>query len=101
MTDPATNVVRLVDVAPGFASQSEADLVEFGKNWLDALGGDQYDPLKSVIVLVETRDGGTCLVSQSMEPLDTDRLLGLLYRCAHRRLDGKARPADIEVCAND
>lgn len=98
MADPATNVVRLVDVAPGFASQSEADMVAWGTSWLEALGSERYESLKSLVIVAETVSGRLCVVSQSTgHQIDRSRLVGLLVCAANWKAEGLCSPESIEV----
>jgi hypothetical protein len=98
MNDPATNVVRLVDVAPGFASKSEADMVLWGTSWLEALGSERYEPLKSLVIVAETKSGQLCVISQSVGgTIDRSRLVGPLVCAANWKAEGLCSPESIEV----
>lgn len=92
-----SEVVRLVDSAPGFPVDGQADLVQWCKDWLDALAGEDYQPLRSLVIVAETMDGNVCTVSQSLSVMDSARVIGLLTTAAHRKMDGRATTAEIEA----
>lgn len=92
-----SEVVRLVDSAPGFPVDGQADLVQWCKGWLDALAGEDYQPLRSLVIVAETMDGNLCSVSQSLASMDNARAVGLLMCAAHLRINGEANPEGIEA----
>lgn len=95
MTD--SNVVRLVETAPGFPVDGETELVQWCKDWLDAFGTFRYKPLRSLVIVGETMDGNLAVVSQSLSAMDNARVIGLLMSAAHRRADGCATVEGIEA----
>lgn len=92
-----SNVVRLVETAPGFPVDGEAALIQWCKDWLDAFGTTHYEPLRSLVIVAETMDGNLCSVSQSLASMDNARAVGLLMCAAHRRINGEASPEGVEV----
>lgn len=92
-----SNVIRLVETAPGFPVDGEEALIQWCKDWLDAFGTANYEPLRSLVIVAETMDGNVCTVSQSLSVMDSARVIGLLTTAAHRKMDGRATTAEIEA----
>lgn len=88
-----TNVIRLIDHAPGYSPEDVHGLCQWLRNWADFLEKPGVWMPKSLVVVVETDTGKLALCSQSLEVLDTVRLVGLLQMAAIRKTQGCA---DIE-----
>lgn len=92
-----SDVVRLIDRAPGFAPSGADGLYEWARNWLDGFADGDYGDLRSLVLVVETADGRVACVSQSLGQMDRARLVGLLQSLVHRKLDGEANIEDLRL----
>lgn len=81
-------VVRLVDVASGYAIEGQEQLADWLVSWASAINRGDFKPLRSVVCVVESAEGQIGIISQSLEQLDRTRVIGLLHTAAHRRLEG-------------
>ena len=82
-------VVRLIDHAP-VACSDQAELFEWLRDWAEALESGKYGEFRSMILVLESKDGRQAMISQGIHQIDNARLAGLLTSCIHRRLDGGA-----------
>jgi hypothetical protein len=84
------SVTRLLDRAP-VAASDQADLMDWLQGWVDGFKGGDYGEFRSVVVLLESKDGRLATISQSIGHMDGTRLIGLLMNAAHRKMDGNAQ----------
>ncbi len=90
------NVVKLVDVAPGFSMESTADIGDWMKQWGGHVEQGKLGSIATVAVVLETADGHLAVISQSTDKsIDRCRLVGLLTYAAHKRMDGGAHIEDL------
>ena len=89
------SVVRLVDRVKGVAVSDQADLMDWLQAWTDGLKEGEYGEFRSIVLVLETKDGQLATIAQSLGALDTARLIGLLIKCAHHKTDGSAEIADL------
>jgi hypothetical protein len=90
VAESGSNVVKLNEVASGFCSQDNDDLFEWLEGWAKAL--KEQNDVKSLIIVVETRDGGIYQICQSLGAAnDKSRVVGLLDILKHRIIDGGGR----------
>lgn len=87
---PASNVVKLNEVAAGFCSSDNDDLFEWLAGWSKAL--KEQNDVKSLMIIVETRDGKIYQIGQTLGVTnDKARVVGLLDILKHRIIDGGGR----------
>lgn len=90
-----SNVIRLVEMAPGYSPEGIHELCEWLRNWADHLESPGSWMPKSLVVVIESDNGGVGVISQSLEQMDKARLVGLLQIAAIRKSYGEAT---IEDC---
>lgn len=95
MSDPESNVVRLLDRAP-VSVDDPADLADWAHAWIDAIAGGEYGSPKSMLIVIERDDGRLGVISQSMGAMDKARICGLLHLAAQWKGDGDAQIEDLK-----
>lgn len=93
VTDPSAtmNVVRLVDKARVLVADNAA-LADWLKNWADGIADGSFGEVRSLIVLVENKQGQLFKVSQATSALDKARFVGLLHLAAGLAAVGQLGP---------
>ena len=89
-------VVRLIDCALGYSPDSVHGLCDWLRNWADNLESPGSWVPTSLIVVIESDNGGLGVISQSLTIMDKARLVGLLQIAANRKADGGANLEDLE-----
>lgn len=90
-----SEVIRLVDRAPGFAVDDSLALTEWAQQWIEGLASGDYGDIKSLVIVVEGSRGDVAVLSQSTGAVDGARLAGLLFAAAHRKLDGLGKIEEL------
>jgi hypothetical protein len=88
------SVIRLVDHAPVAVSDQE-ELFGWLKEWTEALEGGDFGKFRSLVLILEDKDGQLATISQSLNPMDTTRLIGLLSTMIARKLSGEGDIMDL------
>jgi len=83
------DLLRLIDHAPGQPADGQQGLVDWGKEWLDALTTGEYGKIRTVCILVENQAGSVGVITQSIGAIDTCRVIGLLTAVIHRKMADK------------
>ncbi|HET6725876.1 MAG TPA: hypothetical protein VFH85_07720 [Gammaproteobacteria bacterium] len=87
------DVVKLIDTCRGIAVDDETALGQWAMDWCEAFRDGDSGALRSIVIVVEGKNGTVATVTQGLGPMDGCRQVGLLMHVTHRKLDGKA---DIE-----
>ncbi len=88
------SVIRLVDHAPSAVSGQE-DMFHWLREWTVALESGEYGEFRSMVLVVEDRAGNLGSISQSLNPMDTARVVGLLSMMAVRKANGEGNIMDM------
>lgn len=67
-----------------YASVPTSDMRAWAHDWLDSIMDGEYGEVKSLVLVVENKDGEVNHVSQSTGKMDGYRLIGLLTHLGRR-----------------
>lgn len=90
-----SNVIRLIEKAPGYPAEDIHALCQWLREWADHLESPGSWMPRSLVLVIESDNGGLGAIAQSLESLDKARIVGLLQMAAIRKSYGEA---GIEDC---
>lgn len=90
-----TNVIRLIDKAPGYPPEDIHGLCEWLRAWADHLEKPGDWMPRSLVLVIESDNGGLAAIAQSLESMDKSRIVGLLQMAAIRKCEGSGTIEDL------
>lgn len=92
----SANVVRLVDKAPGYSVEDIHGLCQWLRDWADHRESPGNWMPCSLVVVIESDNGGLGVIGQSIKTMDKARLVGLLSIAATHKAYGDATTEDLK-----
>lgn len=90
-----TNVIRLIDKAPGYSPEDVHGLCEWLREWANYLERPGSWMPRSLVLVIESDNGGLGAIAQSLEAMDKARIIGLLQTAAIRKCNGECTVEDL------